>query len=101
MQKRYLMGTMEICLLDKQRVHLAWAGEIGFKGELMDEEPINKRESISRDQISATKASAWPWIAVALLACAVIIVSVFYFREQGLRQQQAAANSKMDSDLSQ
>ncbi|HLY60500.1 MAG TPA: hypothetical protein VKV95_07005 [Terriglobia bacterium] len=67
----------------------------------MEEKPNYEQEKFSEEEPASSKPSAWPWAAALVLACAVVIALVMFFREQDSRRQLQSANAQMTSDLSQ
>lgn len=69
----------------------------------MDEKNDFDRQTNSSEEPTSTslRSSAWPWAAVLVLGCAVVITLVLFFREQDSRRQLASANTQLSSDLGQ
>lgn len=68
----------------------------------MEEKPNYEQEKFPGEEPeSSSKSSAWPWAAVLVLGCAVVITLVLFFREQDSRRQLQSANAQMTSDLGQ
>ncbi|HEV2351385.1 MAG TPA: hypothetical protein VG028_16235 [Terriglobia bacterium] len=67
----------------------------------MDEKPMNDQEQLHEEPSSSSRSNAGPWVAVLILACAVVITLALFFHEQDSRRKLESANTQMNAELSQ